>query len=95
MEYLYRFLTQNDGVGPFASQVSVDKVQPGDLVQLRFSGKEVFGHTPVIVQVGENPTYNSILVAAHSYDRDNWPLSNYRSVAEYRFLHIEGARIFA
>ena len=64
-------------------------LMPGDLIQLRFAD-DVFGHTPVVVAVGNPPAPNNILVAAHSYDADNRPLSTY-SYREIRFLHVLGA----
>ncbi len=48
VEYLYNFLTANDGAGPFAEEVSLDKLEIGDVVQL---GKATgdFYHSPVVV----------------------------------------------
>ncbi|MBQ7160693.1 MAG: amidase domain-containing protein [Clostridia bacterium] len=82
---LYRFLVNNDGAGPFAREVAAGEAMPGDLVQLgdRNGG---FYHTPVIIA-----TEPEILVAAHSYDALDRPLSSYFAFS-YRFLHIEGAR---
>ena len=85
VEYLYRFLTGNRSVGPFARTVSQGEVQPGDLVQLG-NREGVFYHCPVITAV--TPT---ILVAAHSVDVLDQPLGVYDYEA-IRFLHIEGVR---
>lgn len=85
VEYLYRFLTGNRSVGPFAQAVSQHRVHPGDLVQLG-NREGVFYHCPVITAV--TPT---ILVAAHSIDVLDQPLSVYDYDA-IRFLHIEGVR---
>ena len=63
---------------------------PGDFAQLRFS-YDVFGHTPVIVEVGSPPSLDNILVAAHSQDADYRPLSTY-VYQEIRFIHILGTR---
>ncbi len=86
VEYLYQFLVNNEGVGPYAEEVPLDKLEIGDVVQL---GRETgdFYHTPVVVgfQRGE------ILVAAHSYDAYNRPLNSY-SFARVRGLHILGVR---
>ena len=62
---------------------------PGDFVQFRFT-KESFGHTPIIVQMGDPPTLENTLVAAHTYDADFRPLSTYY-FQEIRFIHILGA----
>ena len=62
---------------------------PGDFVQLRFADQK-FGHTPIIVQIGDPPSLDNILVAAHSIDADFRPLSTYQ-FQEIRFIHILGA----
>lgn len=83
--YLYNFLTANQGRGPFAREVGEEEVLPGDIVQLgRADG--TFYHSPVIVA-----TEPEILVAAHTYDALNRPLSTYE-YDRVRFLHIEGVR---
>lgn len=89
--YFFNFTTRREeSPGPFGIQVPVEQVEPGDFVQLRFPGRERFGHTPVIVEVGEPPTLGNILVAAHSQDADYRPLDTY-TVQEMRFIHILGA----
>lgn len=86
VEYLYNFLVNNKGVGPFAEEVSLDKLQVGDIVQLgRATGD--FYHSPVVVSVARG----KILVAAHSYDAFNKPLSSYR-FEHARGIHILGVR---
>ena len=83
--FLYNFLVNNKSVGPYARVVMQDEVQPGDIVQLgRASGE--FYHSPVITAISPE-----ILVAAHSYDALDRPLSSYVYDAA-RFLHIEGVR---
>lgn len=85
VEYLYRFLVNNRSVGPYASEVQEALVQPGDLVQLgRQDGS--FYHTPVIVSVSPQ-----ILVAAHTFDALDRPLSSY-VYDTVRFIHIKGVR---
>lgn len=94
VEYFNRFMTTNSGVGPFGITVGINEVMPGDLVQIRFRGKSAFGHTPVIVQIERDNkrTTEDILVAAHSMDADCRPLSSYKNVIEFRYIHILGAR---
>lgn len=94
VRYIHRFLTTNREAGPYAREVGIFDIQPGDLVQLRFAGSEEFNHTPVVVAIKGEKTMSSILVAAHSTDANNRPLSGYRNVAEIRFLHIAGARVW-
>lgn len=85
VDYLYNFLVNNQSVGPYAHVVSQSEAEPGDIVQL---GTETgdFYHSPVITST--SPT---ILVAAHTFDALDRPLSSYiYDVA--RFLHIDGVR---
>lgn len=85
VEYLYNFLINNKSVGPYAHVVSQREAMPGDIVQLgRRNG--VFYHSPIITAV--SPV---ILVAAHTYDALDRPLTSYvYDVA--RFVHIDGVR---
>lgn len=85
VDYLFNFLTTNTGVGPYARIVSANEILPGDIVQLGTSYGE-FYHSPVITV-----TTPSILVAAHTYDALDRPLSSY-IYEKARFLHIEGVR---
>ena len=86
VSYLYEFLVNNKGVGPYAREVGPEEAEPGDIVQLgRADGS--FYHSPVIVakQNGE------FCVAAHSFDAYMRPLGSY-VFDKVRFLHIEGVR---
>lgn len=86
VEYLYNFLVNNAGAGPFAEEVPLEQLELGDVVQLgRATGD--FYHTPVVVGFSRG----DILVAAHSYDAFNKPLSSYRA-AKVRGIHILGVR---
>lgn len=88
--YFYNFLTRTEKtVGPFGVETTIEYMLPGDFVQLRFEGREVFSHTPVIVSAGNPPTLQNILVAAHSIDADWRPVDTY-SFEEIRFLHVLG-----
>lgn len=94
VEYLYNFLTSNEGVGPFATDSDITRVRPGDLIQLWLANEnqQRFHHTPVVTEVvGFVPNINNIYVAAHSQDADCRPLSSY-DIGKIRFLHIEGIR---
>lgn len=43
--YFYNFITRGEETaGPFGLETTLDNLEPGDFVQLRFNG-EVFGHT--------------------------------------------------
>lgn len=86
VEYLYNFLVNNRGVGPYASIVPQNEAEPGDVIQLGTKSGG-FYHSPVIIAV--TPV---ITVAAHTYDALDRPLSSY-VYENIRFLHIEGVRI--
>lgn len=86
VEYLYDFLINNRSVGPYGHEVSRSEVEPGDIVQLGTQDGH-FYHSPVITAIA--PT---ILVAAHTYDVLDRPLSSY-NYQIVRFIHIEGVRI--
>lgn len=87
VEYLYNFLVNNQSVGPYAHVVSQDEVVPGDIVQLG-TGTGDFYHSPVITAVAP-----AILVAAHTFDALDRPLSSY-NYGVVRFLHIDGIRVW-
>ena len=86
VEFLYNFLTENQGVGPYATEVPKDQILPGDIVQLGDENGR-FYHTPVVVAIRRGKIY----VAAHSYDTYMRDLDTY-SYAQIRYLHIPGAR---
>lgn len=89
VQYLYQFLTrEQQSVGPAAVEAALEDMEPGDLVQLSFDGQR-FSHTPVVVATDHPKRLSDVLVAAHSYDRDYWPLSRYEFTG-IRFLHIIG-----
>ena len=87
VEYLYNFLMNNQSVGPHGHVVPQIEALPGDIVQLgRANGS--FYHSPVILA-----TTPEILVAAHTYDALDRPLSSY-VYDVVRFLHIDGVRVW-
>lgn len=94
VEFLHNFLVGNVGVGPFAEIVSLDKAELGDVIQLG-DGNGDFYHSPVAVKINRSAngrvSANDILIAAHTYDALDRPLSSYNA-AQYRVLHIAGYR---
>lgn len=87
VEYLYNFLVNNKSVGPYGRTVTQRDVRPGDVVQLgRRDGS--FYHSPVITAVSPR-----ILVAAHTNDVRDFPLSSY-NYDVVRFIHIDGVRMW-
>ena len=87
VEFLYNFLTQNTGAGPYGSLVNRGQLELGDIIQLG-NRSGVFYHTLAVT--GFTPiTY---LVSAHTDDVRNRPLNTYRFY-KARFIHIQGVRV--
>ena len=84
VEYLYNFLVNNKGAGPYAEEVPLDKLEVGDIVQLGNATGD-FYHSPVVVKVERG----NIFIAAHTFDAFMRPLSSYR-FAISRGIHILG-----
>lgn len=91
VNYLYNFLIGNKGSGPFAEQVDAKDIKPGDLIQLSFGGAPNYNHSLVVIKTSSNSSLENILIATHSDDRIDYPLTNY-SWSDIRFLHICGIR---
>lgn len=86
VRFLYNFLVNNEGLGPYASETDADGVRTGDVIQLgRADGS--FYHSLLVTA-----TFPEILVAAHTDDAFNRPLRTYTYYTA-RYLHIEGVRI--
>ena len=91
VSYFYNFLTEKElRSGPFSIETDISAILPGDFVQLDLDGNGTFDHTPVIVERGEVPDFENVLVAAHSNDADYRPLSTY-DFTQIRFLHVPGS----
>ncbi len=91
--YFYNFMTRTaESVGPVAQAASIEQLLPGDVVQLSFDGKN-WNHSPIVVHLLRQPALQpaDVLIAAHSYDADNRPLSTY-DYRDIRFLHFTGVR---
>ena len=85
VEYLHNFLINNKGRGPYGRIVPKRQAAPGDIVQLGTRDGRYY-HSPVITSV-----YPEILVAAHTNDALDRPLSSY-IYENARFISIEGVR---
>ncbi|MBR6557002.1 MAG: amidase domain-containing protein [Clostridia bacterium] len=89
VEYFWNFMTRRSfSLGPVGEPCEVKDLRPGDIVQLRLK-ESGFQHSPVVVFVGQPAVPENILLAAHSYDADNRPLSTY-DYKDIRCLHITG-----
>ena len=91
VNFLYEFLVNNTGAGPFAEVADVSDAEPGDVVQVSFEDKNIFNHSPVIIQTGSPVDLNNILVATHTDNTDYYPLTSFDWV-NVRFIHIMGVR---
>lgn len=86
VEYFYNFLIGNKEAGPFGEEVKIGKIQIGDFIQLgRATGD--FYHTPIVCGFYRGEP----LVAAHTNDVYNRPLSSY-FFEKIRCIHIVGVR---
>lgn len=86
VQYLYNFLMKQKKPGPYAEEVPLWELLPGDVIQLSFT-QGVFSHTLLVVETGPIPSPDNLLVATHSLDSDHRPLATYQTVAQ-RYLRI-------
>ena len=84
VEFLYKFLLTNKGVGPCGVDSTISELEIGDVIQLSFNGIE-FSHTLIVIQNGIN--LNNTLIAAHTFDTFAKRVSDYHFV-KYRCIHI-------
>lgn len=84
VKYLQRFLLTKNSPGFIVKVLPIDKLQVGDIIQIRQNPKE-FNHSVIITRI----TNREIYVSAHSYDVLNKPLSSYKAL-ELKGLHIIG-----
>ena len=93
MEYFYEFMTgapeftsENGGTGPFGFEITLDRVRPGDVIQLADEAGD-FYHTWIVSKVENGEIY----ICAHSNDALDRPLSSYNN-ASSRAIMIAGSR---
>lgn len=90
VEYLHRFLTHNQGPGPYGEPAPLAAAELGDILQLSFDGAR-FSHSLLVTALAGPPSAATILLSTHTDDAENRPLDTYlyRSA---RLIHIKGAR---
>jgi hypothetical protein len=86
VRFFRRFLLENEGEGPYATEVEPEQTLPGDLIQLKNGGR--FYHTLVVLHKDDGEIY----IAAHTFDALDRPLSSYY-YEEASGLHVEGVRV--
>ena len=91
VEFLYKFLVDNKGIGPFGKIVDINDIELGDIAQISFDGKK-FAHSLVIIEIGNIPRLDNILIAAHTFDTLNKQISEY-NYKKIRFIHINEVRV--
>ncbi|MBQ4150995.1 MAG: amidase domain-containing protein [Clostridia bacterium] len=87
VEFFYNFIVGNTGVGPYGVESNSGGIDIGDVVQLANDSGDYY-HTLFISGISDT---EGILVAAHSDDAFDRPLSSY-NYASARFIHILGVR---
>lgn len=85
VEFLYKFLTNNNRLGPKGEITEIENQEIGDIIQLSFNNN-IFSHTLIVIQNGTNT--NNTLIAAHTYDVFGKKLSEYK-FERYRCIHIK------
>ncbi len=83
VEYLYRFLTTNESVGPISRETELNEIQLGDIIFLS-NGQRLY-HTLVVTGFD---TDDEILICAHTIDSYMRRLDSYRYYNAYP-VHIE------
>lgn len=81
VEFFYDFMVNNRSVGPIALPAPLTNAEPGDVIQLAKEGD--WYHSLVVTKVRDD----EILVAAHTIDVLDRPLSEYE-YDEARLIHF-------
>ena len=84
VEFLYKFLTTNKGLGPTGIDTEIGNLEIGDVVQLSFDGRK-FTHSLIVIQNGNS--VSNTLIAAHTYDVFGKSVTEY-GYEKYRCIHI-------
>ena len=90
VEFLYNFLINNKGFGPYGKVAKQEELELGDIAQLSLDGNK-FEHSLVIVNIENLFTLSGIKIASHTFDSYNKPISEY-IYKKIRFIHIQNVR---
>ena len=91
VEFLHNFLINNKGIGPYGKIADINNIELGDIAQISFDGIK-FAHSLVIIEIGNVPSLDNILIAAHTFDTLNKQISEY-NFKKIRFIHINGVKV--
>ena len=89
VEFLYYFLINNNGIGPYGEKETQNAIELGDIVQMSFEG-QYFAHSMMVVNKNGNDL-SGIRIASHTFDSFNKSIMEYE-FKEIRFIHIKGVR---
>lgn len=87
VQFFYNFITSNAGIGPYGTETGEGGLGIGDVIQLG-NQSGMYYHTLIVT--GFTP--DGYLIAAHSNDALDRPLSTYDYYTA-RFIRIDGVRI--
>ncbi len=90
VEFFYNFMTQNDGIGPYATDVPLSAALPGDILQLG-DNRGDFYHSLVLTTIIPINGRLNYFVCAHNNDAFQRNLNTY-NYSRLRCIHILGAR---
>lgn len=88
VEFLYKFLINNKGVGPIGRNIEPNELTKGDIIQISFDGQK-FTHTLLVVE----KLNNNIFTATHTFDSYGRNINSY-DYKKIRFIKIEGYNIW-
>jgi len=86
VEFLYNFLVKNKGIGPRGEKTDIDRLEIGDVIQLKFF-KERFSHSLIVIDKKGN-TWDNVYIATHTEDAYYRKVSTY-NFEDIRFIHIK------
>lgn len=90
VQYLRRFLLTNKGTGVYGESCPLERVEPGDVIQLR-NGNGVLYHSLFVSYIKQPVIAENIFICAHTVDARDRRLSTYNYSATEP-IHILGAR---
>jgi len=90
VEYFYNFMVNNQSTGPYAEEVPLTSLLPGDIIQLQ-NKNERFYHSLFLTMIKNVRGRRNYYICAHDNDAFQRNLNTY-NYAGIRGIHIIGAR---
>ena len=90
VEYLYNFLVNNKGSGPYAREENLNNLELADIIQLSFDGIR-YMHSLIITKIEIIDNRKHIFIASHTDDSYNRDIETY-GYTKARGIRIEGVR---